>query len=176
MTELTLNDCALEKLDVGKFAKLQSVNVSRNRLSCIDGLQIVSELRCLDASGNPSFRVKNTLKQMRTFSKLEQVAVARSPSHLESGHIRAVLDALIPRNDKLAVVEGANGLRDGLRGNLFPGRAIDFLERMRCLHRIFRRRKDVDLERYRTQLALLQCATGFMGRNYSFAESQPGRQ
>jgi hypothetical protein len=73
----------------------------------------VSSLRCLDAAGNPSFRINSTLKQIKSFTMLERIAIARTSTDADSSHIRTLLQELLPNNRRLSILESQLPFRCG---------------------------------------------------------------
>ncbi|CEO96342.1 hypothetical protein PBRA_005013, partial [Plasmodiophora brassicae] len=158
---LSLNNRFFDKIDVGKFVNVRILNLSNNNLSSVDGLQLLTLLRVVDISGNPSLNVSGTLKQLRDFNFLERVSIARSEAKVDANHIRNLLQTLIPKNKRLSVLEG---------------KCIDFLDRMACFAKLNKKNKKVDIELYRANVALLTCATPLVGRSYDYDDVFPGKQ
>lgn len=89
---------------------------------------------------------------------LEHVSLARTEENASLiKHIRFLMKSLLPKNDKLAVLEH---------------KAIDFLERVDMIKYLQKKNRSFDTEKYRCHLALTCSATEVSDANANDAHDE----
>lgn len=98
----------LVTVDLRPFVSLQKLDLCRNRLTSIQGLDLLICLRVLDVSDNPKLDQANVLSQLSAHTGLEHLSVRTDPSRIKTidlSYMKRVMAAL-PAADRLSVIDG----------------------------------------------------------------------
>jgi Leucine-rich repeat (LRR) protein len=152
---LAMPDRNLAAVDLRQFVGLEVVDLSKNRLERVQGVENLVQLRVLKVSNNPGLKLDALLHAMTRapggpLTRLEQVFVAPTPAKLTQKHIRLVLNALCFHNRRLAVIDGR----------------IPSVEDRVQAYRVTLKANAQQAQLYRFHLGLLLSATPFEGRSY----------
>ena len=162
ITVLSFPRHELTYVAVKQMTQLLSIDLSRNALRYVDGLECAKRLRFVDLSYNPDLNVKATLLQLGSLTTLEHVNTLPTPSTNFAEHYNRVISALFPGNSRLTVVDG---------------RQIDMSDYVAALRRSSQPPMDEDsLTSYRVNLAILATVTSPVPKSFSITAVQPGVQ
>jgi len=98
----------LKRFSWAPFTGCESLNLVRNNLKKVVGLEAMTRLRVLNLHSNRRAIVDNTLKQVAEFTTLVKVRLAEDAECAQSEkHLRKLRSRLIPNNGRLRQIESS---------------------------------------------------------------------
>ena len=106
---IRLSDCGLDKLprmDWSEFTGVEELNLVRNGLKKVIGLDKMTNLRILNLQANRSSLVDHAVKQLQTLTSLVKVQLADDAEKaVNPKHLRKLRERLVPSNGRLRQIE-----------------------------------------------------------------------
>lgn len=153
----------LKFADVSAFVNLQILDLAKNDILAIKGLDCLPYLRLLNLSGNPNLSLPSVLSSLRPTSGLWEIALAPSKKiadDVKGPYRMSIIDALF-HHHQLRVIDGY---------------AIKMEERMSAFSRVYPKAAGRDAETYALNLKITYSAVPAEGRKYTPKYVAPGVQ
>jgi Leucine-rich repeat (LRR) protein len=140
-------------VDVSIFRSLLKLDLERNRVREIRGLESLICLRVCLLAGNPELETKKVLSQLKPHVGLEHLSIRPKPEKEKAdlGFLKRILIAL-PQADRLCMIDGVS---------------ISAADRMAIVSETVKFSSPRDLCAYNVNLALLIASSPVQGRDYN---------